>query len=78
MLWRKGSYGVCSHRGELFRQRIVPLVEMAKRLGGVVPKSGRSSSSLHRKNGITPYPPGCVRQAPASERLRGLGFTQQG
>lgn len=23
VLWRKGSYGVCSHRGELFRQRIL-------------------------------------------------------
>ena len=33
MLWRKGSYGVCSHRGELFRQRILSLVETAKRLG---------------------------------------------
>lgn len=33
MLWRKGSYGVCSHRGELFRQRILSLVEAAKRLG---------------------------------------------
>lgn len=27
VLWRKGSYGVCSHRGEL------SLVEMAKQLG---------------------------------------------
>ncbi|ELM3618545.1 IS66 family transposase [Aeromonas sobria] len=33
VLWRKGSYGVCSHRGELFRQRILLLVETAKRLG---------------------------------------------
>ncbi|MGL5324996.1 MAG: IS66 family transposase, partial [Aeromonas sp.] len=33
VLWRKGSYGVCSHRGELFRQRILSLVETAKRLG---------------------------------------------
>jgi len=32
VLWRKGSYGVCSHRGELFRQRILSLVETAKRL----------------------------------------------
>lgn len=31
--WRKGSYGACSHRGELFRQRILSLVETAKRLG---------------------------------------------
>ena len=23
VLWRKRSYGVCSHRGELFRQRIL-------------------------------------------------------
>lgn len=33
VLWRKGSYGVCSYRGELFRQRILSLVETAKRLG---------------------------------------------
>ena len=33
VLWRKGSYGVWSHRGELFRQRILSLVETAKRLG---------------------------------------------
>jgi transposase len=33
VLWRKGSYGVWSHRGELFRQRIMSLVETAKRLG---------------------------------------------
>ncbi|GAA4876870.1 hypothetical protein GCM10023333_07660 [Ferrimonas pelagia] len=32
VLWRKGSYGVSSHRGELFRQRILSLVETAKRL----------------------------------------------
>ena len=31
VLWRKRSYGVC--RGELFRQRILSLVETAKRLG---------------------------------------------
>ena len=28
VLWRKGSYGVWSHRGEQFRQRILSLVEM--------------------------------------------------
>ncbi|MNJ45552.1 Transposase IS66 family protein [compost metagenome] len=33
VLWRKRSYGVCLHRGELFRQRILSLVETAKRLG---------------------------------------------
>ena len=33
VLWCKGSYGVCSHRGELFRQRILSLVETAKRQG---------------------------------------------
>jgi transposase len=33
VLWRKGSYGVWSQRGELFRQRILSLVETAKRLG---------------------------------------------
>ena len=33
VLWRKGSYGVWSHRGELFRQRIPSLVETGKRLG---------------------------------------------
>lgn len=38
MLWRKGSYGVCSHRGELFRQRILSLVETAKRLGRCPPE----------------------------------------
>lgn len=32
VLWRKGSYGVWSHRGEQFRQRILSLVETAKRL----------------------------------------------
>lgn len=32
VLWRKGSYGVWSQRGELFRQRILSLVETAKRL----------------------------------------------
>ncbi|GAA4879022.1 hypothetical protein GCM10023333_10990 [Ferrimonas pelagia] len=32
VLWRKGSYGISSHRGELFRQRILSLVETAKRL----------------------------------------------
>ena len=31
VLWRKGSYGVWSHRGELFRQRIPSLVETGKR-----------------------------------------------
>ena len=30
VLWRKCSYGVRSHRGELFRQRILSLVETAK------------------------------------------------
>lgn len=29
VLWRKGSYGVWSHRGELFRQRILSLVATA-------------------------------------------------
>ncbi|MFH6573235.1 hypothetical protein ACHMWL_19955, partial [Aeromonas caviae] len=29
----QGSYGVWSHRGEQFRQRILSLVETAKRLG---------------------------------------------
>ena len=33
MLWRKGSFGVWSHRGEPFRQRILSLVEAAKKLG---------------------------------------------
>lgn len=33
VLWRKGSCEVCSHRGVLFRQRILSLVETAKRLG---------------------------------------------
>ena len=32
VLWRKGSYGVCSHRGEQFRQRVLSLVETAKKL----------------------------------------------
>ncbi|GHA18502.1 hypothetical protein GCM10007082_18890 [Oceanisphaera arctica] len=32
VLWRKGSYGVWSQRGELFRQHILSLVETAKRL----------------------------------------------
>jgi transposase len=29
VLWRKGSYGVWSHRGEQFRQRILTIVESA-------------------------------------------------
>ena len=33
VLWRKGSYGVWSHRGEQFRQRILSLTETAKKLG---------------------------------------------
>jgi len=33
VLWRKGSFGVWSHRGEQFRQRILSLVETAKKLG---------------------------------------------
>lgn len=33
VLWRKGSYGVWSHRGEQFRQRLLSLVETAKKLG---------------------------------------------
>ena len=32
VLWRKGSYGVCSHRGEQFRQRVLSLVETARKL----------------------------------------------
>ena len=32
VLWRKGSYGVWSHRGELFRQRILSWIK-TKRLG---------------------------------------------
>jgi len=31
VLWRKGSYGVWSHRGELFRQRILSHVETCKK-----------------------------------------------
>ena len=30
---QKGSYGVYSHRGELFRQRILTLVESCRKLG---------------------------------------------
>ncbi len=30
VLWRKGSYGVWSHRGELFRQRILTIVETCR------------------------------------------------
>lgn len=33
VLWRKGSHGVCSHRGERLRQRILSWVETAKRVG---------------------------------------------
>ena len=32
VLWRKGSYGVWSHRGEQFRQRILTLVESCRKL----------------------------------------------
>jgi len=31
VLWRKGSYGVWSHRGELFRQRILTIVETCRK-----------------------------------------------
>ena len=31
VLWRKGSYGVWSHRGEQFRQRILTLVETCRK-----------------------------------------------
>ena len=31
VLWRKGSYGVWSHRGELFRQRILTIAETGRR-----------------------------------------------
>jgi transposase len=33
VLWRKGSYGVWSHLGELFRQRILTIVESCRKLG---------------------------------------------
>jgi hypothetical protein len=33
VLWRKGSFGVWSHRGELFRQRILSLVETCRLRG---------------------------------------------
>lgn len=33
VLWRKGSYGVWSHRGEQFRQRILTIVETCRKLG---------------------------------------------
>lgn len=33
VLWRKGNYGVWSHRGEQFWQRLLSLVETAKQLG---------------------------------------------
>lgn len=33
VLWRKGSYGVWSHRGEQFRQRILTIVESCRKLG---------------------------------------------
>ena len=31
VLWRKGSYGVRPHRGELFRQRILTIVETCRK-----------------------------------------------
>jgi transposase len=33
VLWRKGSYGLWSHRGELFLQRILSIVESCRKLG---------------------------------------------
>jgi len=33
VLWRKGCYGVWSHRGEQFRQRILTIVESWRKLG---------------------------------------------
>jgi hypothetical protein len=33
VLWRKGSYGVWSHRGEQFRQRILTILERGRKLG---------------------------------------------
>ena len=32
-MWRKSSYGVWSHRGEQFRQRILTIVESGRKLG---------------------------------------------
>lgn len=70
-LWRKGSHGVGSHPGELFRQGILSLVETARRLGRC-PQGAQSSRFAARKR-ITPLLPACVRQAPAGERLPLLG-----
>lgn len=33
VLWRKGSYGVWSHRGEQFSQRILTIMESCRKLG---------------------------------------------
>jgi transposase len=33
VFWLKGSYGVWSHRGEQFRQRILTIVESCRKLG---------------------------------------------
>lgn len=33
VMWRKGSYGLWSQRGELFRQRILTIVESCCKLG---------------------------------------------
>ena len=54
VLWRKGSYGVRSHRGELFRQRILSLVGTAQ-LKGVCPQKWLNAiirSCIEK----TPYP----------------------
>jgi transposase len=32
LLWRKGGYGVWFHRAELFRQRILTIVESCRKL----------------------------------------------
>lgn len=72
VLWRKGCYGLCSHRGELCCQRFLSLVKTDKRLGCcIVPRSGYvlSSAPASRKR-ITLSLPNYVHQVPADERLR--------
>ena len=50
---RAAAFGVCSHRGELFRQRILSLMETPGTFS--IGVAARHRQSLHRENGL-PHP----------------------
>lgn len=57
VLWRKGSYGMCSHRGELFRHSEYCRWWRQPNDGGVVLRNGfAQSSELASRKRITPLP----------------------